>query len=336
MDVVAVVVLGIPTPGLTERLMVSRMLGQALAVGIVVVAALVSTQPWWLLLCAFVCITLYLMSLGKPVHQQIMYLSAFFMLPASSWSSCGSCGTVSAKASPSLLPRLEESVMPEELEVPLLLNIVAVAVGASSGALRAGEEEDIDVVGMFALGLCFGFGGGLVRDLLLGNLPPAALRTPVYLLTVLAATIVASLFLAYLGSLQRPIWVLDSLTFGLFAAVGANAALLAGLPFLPAILIGALASVGGLVLAEFLLSTPSSLLYTGPPSILAGLAGALTYTVLYDNLPTLAVTALAVLAAFLVRLSGPLLGFRMPQPNRDKHHLRASMRRLWRRSSQTP
>jgi uncharacterized membrane protein YeiH len=221
--------------------------------------------------------------------------------------------------------------VPEELQLPLLLNVVAVAVGACSGTLRAGEEDDIDVTGMFALALCFGFGGGLVRDILLGNLPPAALRTPAYLLTVLAATIVGSLFLAYLGNVQRLVWVLDSLTFGLFAAVGVNAALIAGLPFLPAVLIGAVASVGGLVLAEFLLATPSSLLYKGPPSILAGFAGALTYAVLYDTVATPVVAGAAVLAAFLVRLSGPVLGFQMPQPNRERLDLRTNLRRLWRR-----
>jgi uncharacterized membrane protein YeiH len=220
--------------------------------------------------------------------------------------------------------------VPEELQLPLMLNIAAVAVGACSGTLRAGEEEDIDVTGMFALALCFGFGGGLVRDILLGNLPPAALRTPVYLLTVLAATVLASLFLAYLGNVQRLVWVLDSLTFGLFAAVGVNAALIAGVPFLPAVLIGALASVGGLVLAEFLLATPSSLLYKGPPSILAGLAGALTYALLYDNVATPVVAAAALLAAFLVRLSGPVLGFRMPPPNRERLDLRTKVRQAWR------
>jgi hypothetical protein len=79
--VVAVVVLGIPTPGLTERLMVSRMRGQVMAVGIVAAAAFVSTNPWWLVLCALISLTLYLMSLGMAVEKQIMYLSASFMLP---------------------------------------------------------------------------------------------------------------------------------------------------------------------------------------------------------------------------------------------------------------
>jgi uncharacterized membrane protein YccC len=65
--VAAVVVLGIPTPGLTQRLMGQRMLGQLGACGIVAVMSLISTNPWVLLLAAVVCLTLYLMALGRPL-----------------------------------------------------------------------------------------------------------------------------------------------------------------------------------------------------------------------------------------------------------------------------
>jgi uncharacterized membrane protein YeiH len=219
----------------------------------------------------------------------------------------------------------------DELEVPLLLNLIAVGVGALVGTLRAGQEDDVDVVGMFVLALCLGFGGGLVRDFFLGNLPPAALRTPAYLVVVILAAIAGSLFLAYLGQLRRPLWVLDSLSLGLFAAVGTNAALLAGLTFLPAVLIGALASVGGTILADMLTARKSALLVSGPPGALAGLAGAITYALLYPHLDDVLVTVLAVVAAFAVRLTGPLLSFESPKPVREQLHLRDRLRTLWRR-----
>jgi len=80
--VTAVVALGIPTPGLTERLMLQRMAGQLGASAIVVVVALMSTNPIVLSLAALVCLQLFFMSFGRPVAEQIAYLSAFFMLPA--------------------------------------------------------------------------------------------------------------------------------------------------------------------------------------------------------------------------------------------------------------
>jgi uncharacterized membrane protein YeiH len=185
---------------------------------------------------------------------------------------------------------------------------------------------------MFVLALCFGFGGGIVRDLLLGNLPPAAFRTPAYILTVLVATLIGSLFLAYLDHLERPLWVLDSLSIGLFAAVGANAALLAGLSWLPAVLIGTVASIGGLLLADILQARPSSMLHRGPPVALAGLAGAVVYTVLYDVVADWAVTVLAVAATFAARAAGRYGGYVTPAPIREPLQLRTRVRRLWART----
>jgi uncharacterized membrane protein YeiH len=217
----------------------------------------------------------------------------------------------------------------EELQIPLAVNLVAVAVGALVGTLTAADEEDVDVVGMFALALCFGFGGGLVRDILLGNLPPAALREPAYLITVLVATVVGSVFLVYLDHFERPLAVMDSLSVGLFASVGVNASLLAGLALLPSILIGTVASVGGLLIADTLRARPSALLYKGPPVVLAGLAGAATYAVLYDNVNTVIVTVLAVGASFAVRMAGYLWGVQAPMPIRERHELRRRVRQLW-------
>lgn len=224
----------------------------------------------------------------------------------------------------------------EELEVPLAVNLLAVAVGGLSGTLRAGDEENIDVVGMFALALCFGFGGGIVRDVLLGYLPPAAFRNPAYIGTVLGATLVGSIFLVYLDQLERPMWFFDSLTTGLFAAVGANAALITGLAFLPVVFVGTLASVGGSLIADALQARPSALLYQGPPAALAGMAGAVTYVALWDVFDTLSVTLLAVAASFGVRIAGALWNLRAPVPLRHALGLRTRLRELWGKAGARP
>lgn len=237
---------------------------------------------------------------------------------------------------PSLLPLATTPLPVEELEIPLALNLLAVAVGALVGTLTAADEEDVDVVGMFTLALCFGFGGGLVRDFLLGNLPPFALREPAYLATVLLAAIVGSVFLVYLDHFGRPLAIMDSLSVGLFASVGVNASLLAGLQLLPAILIGTLASVGGRVIADTLRARPSALLYKGPPVVTAGLAGATTYALLYDTLNTALVTVLAVGASFAVRMSGHFWGVQAPMPIRERSELRRRVRHLWARVGANP
>src|SRR5690606_37322770 len=162
----------------------------------------------------------------------------------------------------------------EALEIPLAINVAAVFVGALGGAVRAGEDEHVDVVGVLTLAAVMGFGGGIIRDVLLGNLPPAVLRHPSYVIAALTAAAIGAFFVYYLRKLGKVLWVLDSLSVGMFACVGVNAALLAGLSVLPATLIGTVASVGGLILTDIFQGRPSSILHVGPPNALAGLCGA--------------------------------------------------------------
>ncbi|MES1171476.1 MAG: TRIC cation channel family protein, partial [Actinomycetota bacterium] len=162
----------------------------------------------------------------------------------------------------------------EALEIPLAINVAAVFVGALGGAVRAGDDERVGIVGVLTLATVMGFGGGIIRDILLGNLPPAVLQNPWYVASVVLAAAIGAFFLYYLRKLGKALWVLDSLSIGLFASVGTNAALIAGLTILPAVLIGTLASVGGLILTDMFQGRPSSIMHQGPPNAAAGLAGA--------------------------------------------------------------
>lgn len=214
----------------------------------------------------------------------------------------------------------------EVLEVPLAINLAAVSVGALSGAIRAGEDDRVDLVGLITLAAVMGFGGGIIRDVLVGNLPPAVLRDPSYLIAVVIAAGIGAAFLFYLKRLGKLLWVLDALAIGLFASVGANAALLAGLSILPAVLIGTVASVGGLILADLLQGRPSEILYVGPPNAAAGMAGALTYTLIYQAGATEVAVFAAVAITFAVRLTGPLWHVQVPQPRRRAYELEQRLR----------
>lgn len=210
----------------------------------------------------------------------------------------------------------------EVLEVPLAINLAAVFVGALVGAVRAGEDDRVDLVGVFTLAAVLGFGGGIVRDVLLGNLPPAAFRDPRYLIAAGAATAIGMVALYYIKRVAPVLWYLDSVAIGLFACVGANAAALAGLAFLPTVLIGTCASIGGVVLADLLQGRPSSIMYVGPPNAVAGFSGALVYTALYPHLGELWVISAAVAVTLAVRVAGPMLHITIPQPRRRAYELR--------------
>ena len=65
---------------------------------------------------------------------------------------------------------------------------------AASGAM-VGVERNMDIFGVSVLGVATAVGGGMIRDIVLGVIPPAVFRNPVYaLVSVLASCIVFFIF----------------------------------------------------------------------------------------------------------------------------------------------
>jgi uncharacterized membrane protein YeiH len=131
------------------------------------------------------------------------------------------------------------------------LDLVGVFVFAVSGASLAAQKR-FDVVGVLALGTATGLGGGLLRDTLLGDLPPVALRNQVYLAMPLLATAVVLVAYPLVERIRRPVVLFDAAGLGLFAVVGAAKAYDQGLAPLPSILLGVMTAVGGGVIRDVL------------------------------------------------------------------------------------
>ncbi|MFM7247285.1 MAG: trimeric intracellular cation channel family protein [Gemmatimonadota bacterium] len=164
---------------------------------------------------------------------------------------------------------------------PAWLGLLATFVGALGGALLGRQRSPVvDLAGMAVLAISLGFGGGVIRDLLLGELPPVALRDWTYTAAVAAALVVILLVGREIARFAYALFLLDALTLGLFAAVGAQAAIDAGLPALTAILVGSFASVGGGVIASVLLRETPAVMRPGPPYAIAAVAGALVFVLL--------------------------------------------------------
>lgn len=210
----------------------------------------------------------------------------------------------------------------ELLEIPLAVNLVAVFFGALGGTLRAGEDDHTDLVGVFTLAAAMGFGGGIIRDILLGNLPPAAFREPLYLVVAAAAAGLGMVALYYLKKLGPLLWWLDAVIVGLFACVGANAAIIRGLDLLPVVIIGTIGGAGGLVLCDAFQGRKQSIMYAGPPNAIAGAAGALVYALLDSVVVPAVAIGLAVGVTILVRLTGPLFHLEVPQPRKHAYDLK--------------
>lgn len=193
----------------------------------------------------------------------------------------------------------------ETLRVPAAVDLAAIVIGALTGGLLA-AREGFAVSGVLLLAFCGGLGGGLVRDLLLGDLPPVALTNPAYLPTVATTAAVTFYFSGWLSRLTGLLVVLDAVTLGFFTVIGAQKAQLAALPSASVVFVGTVTAVGGAVIRDVLLAQRADIVQPGPYNAVAALIGATALTILagpvgLDPLPVAG--AVIVLVAALRVLS---------------------------------
>lgn len=160
-------------------------------------------------------------------------------------------------------------------QLPLWVDLVAVALGSVQGAAFAAQFRDrrLDLLGVAIVGIATGFGGGVIRDLLL-NQTPVALQSNLYLPVAIGAALLGMLLQRLVHRLSITINVLDAVSIGLFCALGTTKALAAGLPVVPAIFVGAVAAVGGSMLRDMLLNMPIAIMQVGSLYAVAAIAGA--------------------------------------------------------------
>jgi uncharacterized membrane protein YeiH len=135
--------------------------------------------------------------------------------------------------------------------VLVVLDLVGIFVFAITGALVA-VRKDLDVFAVLVLAGVTGLGGGFVRDVLIGALPPAALADWRYLVVPVVAGLVTFFFHPVLGRMERAITVLDAAGLSLFCVTGGLKAVAFGLGPVPAALLGMATGIGGGVLRDVL------------------------------------------------------------------------------------
>jgi uncharacterized membrane protein YeiH len=132
-------------------------------------------------------------------------------------------------------------------ELVLLLTYLAVVTSAMSGALEA-RHRDMDLVGAVVAAFVTAFGGGTLRDLLLGRTPIFWLLDP-WLTVATFGTAVASYYGVRRVS-DRLILIPDALGLGFFSVLGATYAMRMKLPLLVTVLMGVITGIFGGVMRD--------------------------------------------------------------------------------------
>lgn len=203
----------------------------------------------------------------------------------------------------------------DALTIPLWADLVAIGIGSLQGALFAAGFRDrrLDLLGVAIIGIATGFGGGIIRDMLLAQVP-AALQSNWHLLVATGAALLGMLLERLFHRLRHVITVLDALTIGLFGAIGTTKALSVGLPPVPAIFLGVISAVGGSILRDLLLNLPIALMHVGSLYAVAAVTGSTLLVLLVGAGAPIAVGAAACVALTVaVRVLAVLFNWSLPE-----------------------
>jgi uncharacterized membrane protein YeiH len=172
------------------------------------------------------------------------------------------------------------TIPPLFFQPPVVLDLAASFFCAITGALAA-RQKRYDLVGILVLALVTGIGGALLRDgIFLQGGPPTVVQDDRYLLAVLAGAGAATFFARHLNRLRVPFVVADAIALGVYAVVGAQKTLAAGLPPLAATLVGVVNAVGGGILRDVLVREVPLIFRPSELYAIAALAGGGLFVVL--------------------------------------------------------
>lgn len=126
----------------------------------------------------------------------------------------------------------------------LICDLVGVAVFAASGA-SAAVAKRLDLFGVVFVGFVAALGGGILRDLVIGLVPPLAFADWPYSVTAAVASTAVFWLHPQFTRLRKTVLVLDAAGLSLFTVTATLKALNAHVPPVGACLIGMLTAIGG-------------------------------------------------------------------------------------------
>jgi uncharacterized membrane protein YeiH len=197
-----------------------------------------------------------------------------------------------------------------------LLDFIGTFAFAISGALVAVRHR-LDLFGVLVLSFAAATAGGIVRDVLLGATPPTSIVDWRYLAVSMLAGLLTFYRHQQVERMRNPVQWFDAVGLALFAVLGADKALAAGLGPVGAIMLGILTGIGGGITRDVLVAEVPHVLRRELYAV-AALAGA-TVVVAGDAfaLPSAPVAVVGAVLCFTVRWLAIRRGWRLPVSGDD-------------------
>ena len=194
------------------------------------------------------------------------------------------------------------------------LDLVGTFVFAISGA-ASGVKSRLDVFGVSVLAFVAGSAGGMIRDVLIGAVPPPAIDDWRYVVVSLIAGVTMFLWYPAVTRLQHIVLLFDAAGLAIFAVSGTHKALQHGVDPVAAAILGMLTGIGGGIVRDLLVNEIPVVLRADLYAV-AALAGAAVVVAGYVLTWPPAVTAMAgAVVCFMLRFIAIRRGWRLPLAN---------------------
>lgn len=195
----------------------------------------------------------------------------------------------------------------------LVLTYIAVIASSISGALEA-RKHQMDIVGAVTIAYVNAFGGGTVRDLLLGRTPIFWVADPALTITTFVVSIISFYRLDRISNIL--LITADAIGLGIFSILGATYTLRLDLSPIVAILMGVVTGIFGGVLRDVMSNrVPSIFGQSTELYATCSFIGTSLFIILYVlNINTLLASLIGALTIFTMRLLAVRFKMTLPSP----------------------
>ena len=191
---------------------------------------------------------------------------------------------------------------PRATTLLLAIDLIGTALFAAEGASVAVNAR-LDLLGVLVIAIVTATGGGILRDVLLGDAPPSSMRDWRYFSIALVAG--AGVFLVHSATHfenSSLITLLDAAGLSFFAVAGAAKAVQFGLNPLLCILMGGITGVGGGAMRDVLIGRVPMVLRGDIYATAALLGAAVTVICLRLKVPPAIASSLGIGSCFALRM----------------------------------
>ena len=190
------------------------------------------------------------------------------------------------------------------------VELFGTAIAAVSGALSA-RKKNLDIFGVAVVAGVTSFGGGTIRDLLLGR-RPAWMGRPESLLLVVVMALVTALYTSFRALPKSSLLVADAFALAFFTLSGIKTAIVSGATPASAVILGTVTGVAGGAMRD-VLCAEIPLIFRGEIYALASLSGGALYMLVHANgLRDAIALGLAIATIFSLRVSAIAWKLKLP------------------------